>query len=567
MPPTSLANRHVRNDAPPSRPSPTHWRFASSVAKLPRRARAVLALALLLLVWRVVREGSQSGSATLTRPRTHRSSLLRFPPSSAPLPSARLHFASGAIQVVSSREDGTYDALWESGRLVRVEVPLGSKLAWKGEGGGSGELSHGKGDDCADRTCERISRVRLQPEARFALQQMRVADDASHLVAFVPPSIPPPNRSITLVTQFTLSRIARFERMAQAWDGPLSATIYLTDSSDIETLETHLASPSLPSAWKKVALTLVKPDYSLSEDALLNRLRYPINKLRNLAITAAPSPYLLVVDVDFVPSPGMASILSSRGIPLLTRPSSRNSRSPTLHRTALVIPTFALALTFNGTFPMSVPDVEALYTATPPQATLTDANAGHGPTQSSLFFSSPPKAFGTEPLDKIQPTSSYPVCFEPQWEPYYLLARSSHPLYDERFTDQGGDKQSHAALLNALGYEFRVMRDVWVMHPPKRDRSEEEWPAARLVRAGGKPDGSEADLKHLDEAAERTEDPDDHFNLAAQKDEARFRFFQDFLPEMEQAWGSNFRWPGGCGAHKVGERTFGRAKAHSVFGL
>ena len=37
----------------------------------------------------------------------------------------------------------------------------------------------------------------------------------------------------------------------------------------------------------------------------------------------------------------------------------------------------------------------------------------------------------------------YEVCFESQWEPYYFVLKSA-PLYDERFTNQGGDKQQHA---------------------------------------------------------------------------------------------------------------------------
>lgn len=341
---------------------------------------------------------------------------------------------------------------------------------------------------------------------------------------------------VTLVTQLSVSRLSRFERMLQAWDGPISAAIYLVDEEDIRTLESHLSSPTLSPRWRRVALTIVKPNYSITEEALLTRLRYPINRLRNLALALAPSPYTLVVDVDFVPSPKMHDILSSRAIPLINRPSTRNSRSPTLRRTAIVIPTFALSASFTGTFPTTIEELESLYAATPQLASLTDVNAGHGPTSPSRLFSSPAQSSS---LSAIDPAWSYEVCYEPQWEPYYLLRRASHPLYDERFTDQGGDKQSHTLLLNALGYEFRVLRDVWVVHPPKIDRKEEEWPAARLVQRAGKADGGAADVKEMEEAGE---DADDHFNLVAQRDESRFRYFQDYLPEIESVWGGNVRY-------------------------
>ncbi|GJN89587.1 hypothetical protein Rhopal_002574-T1 [Rhodotorula paludigena] len=383
----------------------------------------------------------------------------------------------------------------------------------------------------------------------------------------IPCESPTGPADITLVTQLSVSRLDRFERMLQAWDGPISAAVYLVDESDISFLEAYFSSTALSAAWQRVALVIVKPSYSINETALLTRLRYPINRLRNLAMAQAPSPYTLVIDVDFVPSPHMHSMLSTRAVPLIERPSSRNARSPTLRRTAIVIPTFALSTSFEGPYPNTTADLEALFTSTPPLATLTDANAGHGPTLPSHLFSQAPSPsrFGA-----VDPAASYEICFEPQWEPYYLLARASHPLYDERFTDQGGDKQSHSLLLNALGYDFRVLRDVWVLHPPKTDRKAEEWPAARLVQRGGRPERSEADRQGDEDAAAAGEVDDDdgeHFNLAAQRDETRFRYFQDFLPEMERVWGANVRWPRGCDARVVGRRTFGRAQARSIFGF
>ncbi|CEQ42638.1 SPOSA6832_04485, partial [Sporobolomyces salmonicolor] len=326
--------------------------------------------------------------------------------------------------------------------------------------------------------------------------------------------------------------------MLHVWDGPLSAAIYLTEAADIAQLEAYLSSPDRSARWDQVALTIVKPGYSINEEALLARLRYPINRLRNLALSLSPTPYVLVVDVDFVPSPNMHFLLSSRGVPLLNRPSSRNSLSPTFRRTAVVIPTFALVPSFNGSFPSTPAELASLLTSTPPLATLTDPNAGHA---------SP------------DPSHSYEICYEPQWEPYYLLARSSHPLYDERFTDQGGDKQAHALLLNALGYSFHVLRDVWVLHPPKTDKRDEAWPAARLVPERGRAERS---------AQEADEGGGEHFNLVAQRDPSRYRYFQDFLPEMERHWGANVRWPRGCSARiAAGRRNFGRARAATPFGL
>lgn len=381
-----------------------------------------------------------------------------------------------------------------------------------------------------------------------------------------------PSDAVTLVTQFSISRLARFERTLREWHGPLSIAIYLTDEADISTLISYL-TPTTLERWNKVAVTVVKPDYSISQEALTLRLRYPINRLRNLALSLAPTPYVLVTDADFVPSPHMHSILQTRGVPLIAHsPTTLSSQSPTLHRTAIVISAFALTSSFpsGAAYPSTPSELSSALSSNPPLATLTDPNAGHGPSSPSLLFSLSPVSSLTSPTD---PSWSFPICYEPQWEPYYLLHRASHPLYDERFTDQGGDKQSHALLLNALGYEFRALRGVWFMHPPKggsgvgggktegetvageEDEIDEAWPSARLVDP------------ELEERGEEEDHDPTHFNARAQKDGRRFRYFQDFLPEMEQAWGANVRWPRGCGAGEVANgRSFGRARLGSVFG-
>ena len=364
-----------------------------------------------------------------------------------------------------------------------------------------------------------------------------------------------PPESVTLVTQFTLSRLSRFERTLREWDGPLSITIYLTDTTDIVLLESYLSQAINRDAFANLALTIVKPNYSIDELALTERLRYPINKLRNLALGLAPTLYVVVCDVDFVPSKNMHHLLKSRGVPLIKYPTSTTA-SPTLRRTAVVVSAFALAPSFDAPYPATSSQLAALLSSTPPQATLTDPNAGHGPSSPSLLFESP--SLFVSPRTWPPKSWSYDICFEPQWEPYYLLHRPSHPLYDERFTDQGGDKQSHTLRLNALGYEFKVLRDVWFMHPPKgSDESKEmdRWPSARLVNPKDEERNGEEVL--VDPA---------HFSIA-QSDENRFRYFQDFLPEMEREWGWNVRWARGCGARVVGERNFGRAGSKSVFGL
>ena len=466
-----------------------------------------------------------------------------------------------------------------------------------GHGFGSRSASTPHCSICATavRALESIRREELWLIATRSFS--RATDPAAETSVCLPALQDPHARdaSVTLVTQLSVSRLPRFDRLLNAWDGPVSATIYLVDEhQDLATLDSYLRELSSPSrrrrqSWSRLTLTILKPSYAKDRASVVERLRYPINRLRNLASQASSSTYLLVIDVDFVPSPDMHRLLVKGAIPLIETTSQRWASSPTLRRTAVVIPTFALAVGYDDgdEMPRTLQEVERLYRAEPQVAILTDPNAGHGPTlPSRLFHHHHQQQQQQNSTSSSSSSDSYEVCYEPQWEPYYVLHRASHPLYDERFTDQGGDKQSHALVLNALGYEFRVLTNgVGVVHPPKTDAASEAWPAAAAAARAfersdlrvdaareASPPGEEGSVEPLPPPllTPGQEDTEQHFNLAAQRDQTRFRYFQDFLPEMELAWGKwTLRWPRGCspGVLASGGRFFGRARPPSVFAL
>lgn len=56
----------------------------------------------------------------------------------------------------------------------------------------------------------------------------------------------------------------------------------------------------------------------------------------------------------------------------------------------------------------------------------------------------------------------YEVCYEPHWEPYVMLHTLASPPFDERFVNQGGDKQAFLMHLNALKFQFLVIDDYLV---------------------------------------------------------------------------------------------------------
>lgn len=183
MSPTSLANRlSVQERAKRVRHVPLHRRIVAVVARVPRRARGLLALVLVLLCLRWL---AQSERRTLrhrspARPTSTSAPGFSFVPSQPRNPSALVHFANGAVQeIFPSRSTGqegdgrTYERLWEAAPVVRVDIPLGGTLRWMAHDGEEGVLEQARGDDCAEGACVDVKHVRLEMDVLTGLRQLR----------------------------------------------------------------------------------------------------------------------------------------------------------------------------------------------------------------------------------------------------------------------------------------------------------------------------------------------------------------------------------------------------------
>ncbi|KAF9432404.1 Glycosyltransferase-like 1B [Entomortierella beljakovae] len=284
-----------------------------------------------------------------------------------------------------------------------------------------------------------------------------------------------------MIAQFTISRLERFELALVAWKGPLSAVMYLTTEKDIIEIKKYFGTPGKLDLYESVTLTIVKPDFSSDE-----LKKYPINHLRNIAILTTTAEYIYLIDVDFVPSVYLYDFAKNHLV---------NSFDQSTQQLAYVVPCLAIIETYKDKYPDTIKELQPLMKSG--IAYITDPRLGHGPTYTRLFIN--PTIFGSQ--------HAYEVCYESQWEPYYILRRGSAPYYDERFKNQGGDKQSHAFLLNALGFKFLVLRDHFMYHidpnPP--------WTGEGLIR-----------------------------------NESDYSYFSDYGPAMEKIFGKSVRWPRGC---------------------
>ncbi|CAG8567532.1 12508_t:CDS:2 [Dentiscutata erythropus] len=341
--------------------------------------------------------------------------------------------------------------------------------------------------NCAGQEfCNLVSRLDISADLRLALEQITEFNENNmqELIHHHKSKLHFFNHDVTLISQFSVNRLERFGQALTAWPGPVSAVIYLTNPHDVYTLIDYFRMDKNIYLYNRVSLTIIKPNYSTD-----HYLKYPINQLRNIGIKTAPTDYIFVMDADFVPTSQLYHFAFSTLIPLLRQSS---------HPTAFVVPCVALLESYRGKFPNSISELRSLFRQG--IAYITDPYSGHGPTGTKIFLAHQLYTF----------LPYYEVCYESQWEPYYIISKNA-PLYDERFRNQGGDKQQHAFSLNALGYRFFVLKEHYIYH---KDHPKMDWP-----------DGG---LRH------------------GQLSKNQFNYFQHYIPEMQNIFGINVRWPRGC---------------------
>lgn len=239
---------------------------------------------------------------------------------------------------------------------------------------------------------------------------------------------------VTLVAQLSMDRLQLIESLCKHWEGPISLALYMSDS-EVQQFYSYVMESETLRERRNIGYHIVYKDGSY----------YPINILRNVALSQVVTPYVFLTDVDFLPMFSLyeylkRSISSSMGL----------SDGRSKEKTALVVPAFETQR-YRINFPRSKSELLAMLD----MGTLFTFRyhvwtRGHAPTDYLKW-----RAAG----------SPYRINWEPDFEPYIVVGKDV-ARYDSRFVGFGWNKVSHIMQLHAQGYQFLVLPAAFIIHMP-----------------------------------------------------------------------------------------------------
>lgn len=322
------------------------------------------------------------------------------------------------------------------------------------------------------------------------LEQSRVLDSSGEyqVVSGIASAVkqPHPHRirligttpDISLVTQCSFEHLHHLVSLAQRWQGPISVAVFAEDHqiSDalwrvaglrscfvaiLHNVSFSLVSPlpakssppiSIPSARPLAHSCSMTPSHS-PHPATTNYAstrNFPANLLRNVARRATPSDFVLVLDIDMLPSDNLRQdffeFASERG---LFRKSEREDK------TVFVVPAFEVAASGEESPPRNKAQLLKL-------VETGDARPFYSQLCWKCQVHTDYEAWQKE-LPSVELAPLFEVLWKDPWEPFYI-ARNTVPFYDERFKQYGFNRISQVCELHIAGYKFSVLNNAFVVH-------------------------------------------------------------------------------------------------------
>ena len=241
---------------------------------------------------------------------------------------------------------------------------------------------------------------------------------------------------VTLATHLDYNRLDLLERILGHWDGPASVAIHVTDSQAQGVVDFLLHS------------TLLQHRENVSYHFLFRvGPSYPPNHARELAHRFVSTPYMFILDVDYVSSFGLYDSLKEK---------LKAGTFGNMDKTAVVIPAFETDYA-NFSVPHNKSKMRDLFlNHKVHQFHHSYFFPGHGPTDYNKWKNA---------------TKPYFVTWKNDYEPYYMV-KTSVLTFDHRFIARFHNKCSHSTELHMAGYKFLVFPDSFVIHLPHDKNSQ-----------------------------------------------------------------------------------------------
>jgi len=208
-------------------------------------------------------------------------------------------------------------------------------------------------------------------------------------------------------------------------------------------------------------------------------IEYPVNLLRNVALANVASKYVLVIDVDMLPSSNLERQFSSFIERLKAKEANdrkdkaargRIASALEQHATkrrkdkiAFVVPAYELSLQDE--------DVSGSFANVPRnKEQLLDLKREFGsvrPFYSQVCWKCQ-KYTEYDRWESVPENETLGVVFSRRWadpwEPFFIAEKDEMPLYDERFKQYGFNRIQQVCELHIAGFKFQVLNNPYLLH-------------------------------------------------------------------------------------------------------
>lgn len=272
--------------------------------------------------------------------------------------------------------------------------------------------------------------------------------------------------NFTLATQATAERLWMLGWICQRWEGPIVIAVY-TDHSYVVRKD--------PMCGDRVDYRVT----SAPEHVFKKHNLYPVNKLRNLAISRVRTSHFLLCDIDLWPD---ASLLLR-----LTRFAAAQPdlfRDPKL---ALVVPAFSREVKTECSSSTAASDSQAKYRMAECHKEARDMPEDFAALKACIinkechiFDRFNQDGHGTTDYRAWlrQEGLRHVSCFlSNRYEPYVVLQRTPDlPRFEEQFTGYGKNKIQNLVHLRYSGWRFAVLPRSFLIHfPHHKSAARLEW--------------------------------------------------------------------------------------------